>query len=250
MGGNTRSYSVPSTDNNTVHGSRFSGGFPGSGLSLAEIGRRSGLHEATVAYWVKKHELEAVGSKKHAARGGLERHELKPLVEAEMSTAQIAKALGRSKSTVRHWLREYGLKTTWAERRQASQDRQEQLLFRCPHHGLTRFRRRNSGGFRCAKCRAEAVSRRRRKVKQLLVDEAGGRCSVCGYSRWVGALEFHHLVPAEKSFSLSHRGVARSLAKARLEASKCVLLCANCHAEVEAGVTGLAPGDSAPLQSA
>jgi transposase len=32
----------------------------GRGLSLAEIGRRFDLHEATVSYWVKKHGLEAV----------------------------------------------------------------------------------------------------------------------------------------------------------------------------------------------
>ena len=63
---------------------------------------------------------------------------------------------------------------------------------------------------------------------------------MCGYDRCVGALEFHHLVPAEKRFSLSHRGVARSLEKARAEASKCVLLCANRHAEVEAGLVSLA----------
>ena len=39
-----------------------------------------------------------------------------------------------------------------------------------------------------------------------------------------------------KNFSLSHEGVTRSLERAREEARKCVLLCANCHAEVEAGV--------------
>ncbi len=88
--------------------------------------------------------------------------------------------------------------------------------------------------------RSEAVVRRRRKVKQVLVEEAGGVCARCGYSRCMAALEFHHLVPSEKSFSLSHRGVARSLEKARAEASKCVLLCANCHAEVEAGMIQVA----------
>ena len=72
---------------------------------------------------------------------------------------------------------------------------------------------------------------------------------MCGYDRCVGALEFHHLVPAEKSFSLSHRGVARSIAKARAEANKCALLCANCHAEVEAGLIVLASGESARVES-
>src|SRR5277367_3562992 len=45
----------------------------GDGLSLAEIGRRVDLHEATVGYWVKKHGLQAVNQDKYAARGGLER---------------------------------------------------------------------------------------------------------------------------------------------------------------------------------
>jgi transposase len=211
----------------------------GQGLSLAEIGHRVGLHESTVGYWVGKHELQAVNREKHVAKGGLSRGELEPLVVAGMSTTQIAEAVSRSKTTVRHWLQEYGLKTEWAERRRASNERQPQLELRCPQHGMTTFRRKSTGGYRCTKCRSEAVSRRRRKVKRLLVEEAGGGCRVCGYNRSVAALEFHHLAPAEKSFSLSHRGVARSLDKARSEARKCVLLCANCHAEVEAGIITL-----------
>jgi transposase-like protein len=36
---------------------------------------------------------------------------LEALIEADMSIAQIAAAVGRSKATVRHWLIRYGLKT-------------------------------------------------------------------------------------------------------------------------------------------
>ncbi len=50
-----------------------------------------------------------------------------------------------------------------------------------------------------------------------------------------GALQFHHLEPSAKSFGLSMRGLTRSIEKLREEAAKCVLLCANCHAEVEVG---------------
>jgi transposase len=208
----------------------------GQGLSLAEIGRRFDLHESTVGYWVDKHGLRAVNRDKFAAKGTLMREDLEPLIAKGASIAQIAEAVGRSKTTVRHWLREYGLTTTWAERRRASGEGQPQMELRCLRHGVTTFRRRRDSGYKCCKCRAEAVSRRRRKVKRVLVAEAGGKCSVCGYSRCIAALEFHHLVPSEKSFSLSHRGVARSIERARAEASKCVLLCANCHAEVEAGL--------------
>ncbi len=82
------------------------------------------------------------------------------------------------------------------------------------------------------------------------MDEAGGACVVCGYDRYVGALEFHHLVPAEKRFALSHRGVTRSLAAARQETRRCVLLCANCHAEVEGGLARLPePGASRTMRA-
>jgi hypothetical protein len=85
----------------------------------------------------------------------------------------------------------------------------------------------------------ERVSRRRRRIKATLVAEAGGCCAICGYDACTYALHFHHVNPAEKSFSVAKSGVTRSLARAREEAGKCVLLCANCHAEVEAGVTTL-----------
>lgn len=51
-------------------------------------------------------------------------------------------------------------------------------------------------------------------------------------------MEFHHLDPSKKEFTLSKRG-ARSLERLRAEVDKCVLLCSNCHAEVEAGLTNV-----------
>jgi transposase len=219
------------------------------GLSLAEIGRRFDRHEATIVYWLKRHGLQAVGHARHAPRGGLTKVELAPLVEAGMSIRQIARSLGRGEASVRHWLQEYGLKTVWAERREASREDRHEMTLSCSRHGRTAFRLRATGGYRCVKCNSEAVSRRRRRVKQILVRDAGGACRLCGYNRCVAALEFHHVIPADKRFSLSHRGVTRSLTRAREEAEKCVLLCANCHAEVEAGTTTLVEQDCAPLQS-
>jgi transposase-like protein len=210
------------------------------GLSLAGIGRRVDRHESTVAYWVEKYGLRAANRTKHSAKGGIDRDRLAEMVESGLSVGEIAAEVGLSKTTVRHWLREHGLKTQRASRRTASSDGQLWIELHCSKHGLTMFRLRTKGGYRCTRCRAEAVVQRRRRIKRLLVDEAGGSCRLCGYSRCVAALEFHHVDPAEKSFALSYRGVARSLAKARAEASKCVLLCANCHAEVEAGLVALA----------
>ena len=86
-------------------------------------------------------------------------------------------------------------------------------------------------------CRKERVSEWRREVKRRLVDEAGGACLICGYDTCVAALEFHHRDRKTKLFALSRQGVTRSFEEARAEARKCDLLCSNCHAEVENGVT-------------
>lgn len=216
------------------------------GLSLAEIGRRYGKHESTIAHRVGQYGLRAANREKHAARGALSREDMERLVETGASIAEIAEAMGRSKGTVRHWLREYGLRTRKAERYEtyaeqgAKIEQPARVRLECLRHGMTVFQLRSSGGYRCLKCRSEAVTRRRRKLKRVLVEEAGGGCSLCGYDRCLAALEFHHRDPTEKRFALSHRGVTRSLERARAEAAKCVLLCANCHAEVEAGMLELA----------
>jgi transposase len=208
----------------------------GQGFSLAEIGRRFDRHEATVSYWVQKHGLAAVNRDAYAAKGALGREELEGLIEGGLSTRQIADAMDRSQTTIRHWLREYGLKTKQAERRSTGGRRERRVMRECAHHGLTEFQRRSPSGYRCLRCRSEAVVRRRRYVKRLLVEEAGGACQICAYDRCIRALHFHHLDPAEKQFALSLRGVTRSLARARREAKKCILLCSNCHAEIEEGL--------------
>jgi transposase-like protein len=216
------------------------------GLSLAEIGRRVGRHESTVAYWVEQHGLRAANREKHAARGGLSRETLEGLIDEGASIAEIAAALDRGKATVRYWLEKYGLRTQCPRRgprrrpgaQIAHDEGLDRAILRCPQHGDTEHAVDKRGSYRCRRCRAEAVVRRRRKVKRILVAEAGGGCSICGYDRHVAALEFHHLDPNEKEFTLARRG-AHSIEKLRAEVSKCVLLCSNCHAEVEAGFVEL-----------
>ena len=110
----------------------------------------------------------------------------------------------------------------------------------CSKHGRTVFTRYGTGdSYRCLICRKQRVIARRRKIKEILVQEAGGGCVICGYDRYAGALQFHHLDPTTKAFGLGFRGIARSLERCREEAAKCMLLCANCHAEVEGGVATL-----------
>ncbi len=92
----------------------------------------------------------------------------------------------------------------------------------------------------CKRCAGEAVTRRHRKVRLQLIAEAGGACAVCGYDRCILNLHFHHVDPSQKSFGMSLAS-GRALAAYQEEARKCVLLCANCHGEVEAGLIDSPP---------
>lgn len=219
------------------------------GVSVTAIAERFSKHPSTVRHWMAKYGLAAPSRDRHRARGGIERPRLEALLAEGLSISELASRLDRSKATVRLWLRAYGLQTPQArrnaQRRAAlqaagvSSGPPLRLALACRAHGETDFVREGSGYYRCVQCRSESVTRHRRHLKALLVREAGGACLLCGYSRHPRALEFHHLRPAEKEFALSRSGITFSLEALRGEAKKCVLLCSNCHAEVEDGVVAL-----------
>jgi transposase len=215
------------------------------GRSIEAIARGCGRAASTVAYWVNKHGLASGHAPRHAARGGIERERLAALVEEGLSIRAMAEQLGVSYTTVRHWLSRYGIETPRARRlaetAPARASGAQTTMAQCPDHGWTTFIRRGTDGFRCQLCRTGSVQRRRREVKRQLVAEAGGACALCGYDRTLSGLHFHHVDPAQKAFGLSRQGVTRSLDAARAEARKCVLLCSNCHAEVESGAVHLPP---------
>ena len=80
----------------------------------------------------------------------------------------------------------------------------------------------------------QAVAKRRRKIKMLAIAYKGGKCQVCGYEKYQGALDLHHL--RDKEFGIADKGYTRSWVKVQAELDKCILLCANCHREIEAGL--------------
>jgi hypothetical protein len=107
----------------------------------------------------------------------------------------------------------------------------------CSRHGIITIHRIGVNGLpRCRQCSAMAVSTRRDKLKRLLVGHFGGKCLGCGYNRTHKALEFHHVDPTRKEFGLAQQGLSRSWERCVREAEKCVLVCSNCHKEIEAGI--------------
>lgn len=108
----------------------------------------------------------------------------------------------------------------------------ETIIKECKKHGMYQHNVDKNGYARCSKCGSEAVQKRRDKIKILSVEYKGGKCSICGYDKYIGALEFHHLDSDEKDFGISEKGYTRAWEIVREELDKCILVCANCHREL------------------
>lgn len=93
----------------------------------------------------------------------------------------------------------------------------------------------------CYTCLPRGLSRNERSLRRnsLLTRMAHSHkealgCNRCGYSKFGGALEWHH--PEGDKEHDPAEALARSWDAYLAESSKCILLCANCHREVHAGV--------------
>src|ERR1700750_714873 len=149
--------------------------FLAEGMSLEAIGERVGKHESTVSYWLKKHGLKAAKAETHAARGAPPQEELERLLRLGMSLRKISKQMDRSLATMRHWMQRYQLKVP-PHRHKGPRDGSRQTTLSCRRHGRTEFVLEGRGSYRCKRCRVEATTRRRHRLKRILVEEAGGEC--------------------------------------------------------------------------
>lgn len=77
--------------------------------------------------------------------------------------------------------------------------------------------------------------KRRTLLKQKAVVYKGGKCVKCGYEKCNQALEFHHINPIEKDFSIAGN-YNISWERIKCELDKCILVCSNCHKEIHAGI--------------
>lgn len=104
------------------------------------------------------------------------------------------------------------------------------------------YRRRNDANCstHCKLCTTISTRERQRGVKQKAVDYLGGKCSVCNYDKYIGALEFHHIDPLQKDFTIADLKLS-SFERIKFELDKCLLVCANCHREIHGGKIVLPP---------
>lgn len=91
----------------------------------------------------------------------------------------------------------------------------------------------------CKPCSVRQTVERQQKFKRLCVDYKGGECQHCGYNKYLGAMDFHHLDPNEKDFDIARARLTKFDERVTKELDKCILLCSNCHREQHAREKGL-----------
>ncbi|MCP4703173.1 MAG: hypothetical protein GY865_01065 [candidate division Zixibacteria bacterium] len=79
---------------------------------------------------------------------------------------------------------------------------------------------------------AESHKERRNRIKAELIEQRGGQCVSCGYSKNHSALCFHHIRPELKSFNISGINLMKKRKILEAEVDKCEVYCLNCHAEL------------------
>jgi 5-methylcytosine-specific restriction endonuclease McrA len=75
--------------------------------------------------------------------------------------------------------------------------------------------------------------RRKEETKQLKRELTLHGCAICGYNKCPAAMDFHHVNPEDKKFTLNATYL-RALSEEKLieELEKCILLCCRCHREI------------------
>lgn len=89
---------------------------------------------------------------------------------------------------------------------------------------------RENGYSACKECHNAKCIERWIAIKSKAIAHLGGSCAACGYTKYYGALEFHHRDPSTKDVNWNKLRL-RSWDKIVKELNGCTLLCSNCHKE-------------------
>ena len=82
------------------------------------------------------------------------------------------------------------------------------------------------GKIAIGKCYKNTLKERRDLIDNIKLKTG---CLLCGYKEHPVALDFDHLNPLEKSFTIGTKYTSVSLDRLIKEIKKCRVLCANCH---------------------
>lgn len=147
-----------------------------------------------------------------------------------ISISKIKEKTGYSKSTISKWCSTLRNNSNIIEENNSNYGMSdEKRLFR-EKEALRQIKPNDPSWFNDYK------SRKRESAKLFLMSPVGYKCQVCGYDKHTGGLSFHHVDSTIKDFNVSSTKLTYSPKRLVEEASKCLLVCHNCHSEIHAGL--------------
>ena len=146
------------------------------------------------------------------------------LISQDKSISEISKYFNISKTTLRYWMKNYGLKSNIPKY-------SERFDFRCSCGETDSKKFYGKKKNICGKCQNKYVTEVGRKKKKQAVEYLGGKCKICGYNEHMCSLDFHHIDGSTKDENFSSKR-GWSWEKLKKELDKCILLCKNCHSAV------------------
>lgn len=168
----------------------------------------------------------------------MNKEKLEELINKGMSLNKISKDLNKSLTTIRYWVKKYGIEVKFKNFKEIEIKDYGKFRFcprcknDCPIENFYNRRGKNNSSVYCKKCTSDQSLERMRDLKTEMVNYKGNCCSICGYNKYIGALEFHHLNPQEKDFAPSQLKSYKFDDVVKKELDKCILVCSNCHREI------------------
>lgn len=147
------------------------------------------------------------------------KQELPGLAEKGLTYQEIADTLGVTKSWVHKWLGRMNIKSHYSLNNSQPN---------CRDCGVE-LDKENFKGNRCRKCAYEKHKGRRRYKRTEAINLLGDKCVDCGKTYPHAVYDFHHHSDDKEECvsTLIHQN--KRLEVILNEASKCELLCSNCH---------------------
>lgn len=160
----------------------------------------------------------------------MDRAVIENLIGSRLTIKQIAFKQNCSETTVRYWLKKFGLKTARGPHGKLPKDLNNiRTCSNCGESNPNKFYGHKKTI--CGKCQNRYATQKGREKREFIVEKLGGKCVVCGFNKYKSALDTHHLHPEEKDVAWkTSRGW--KIEKIIKELEKCVLLCKNCHSAI------------------
>jgi predicted transcriptional regulator len=221
-----------------------------TGYTTKQIANEINISPSSVKLHLKKLNLRTVHWRPPL---NIDRAVVEDLIKQHCSTREIATKFNCSQCAIKCRLKEWKLKTNpkWTIARKNIRIEIEDGYKTCSkckqkkELNSSNFYMRKDGRFHywCKRCNNFISHNRQKKMKRDAVAYKGGKCYICGYSKYVGSMDFHHVDPTRKDFAISSlRSYTWSIIQQELD--KCILVCKNCHGEIHGKVVdpdGLEP---------